>query len=78
MYKKQAVAFLIFVCLCNSPGYASQESVEIRKDCEDEVQTYGLVDPVEIQQLVNDCVANLTDQSQQEQYDDFEFSDERT
>ena len=78
MYKKLATSTIFFGCLINTPGYATEETEQIRKECENEVQAYGIVDQEEFQQLLNDCIASMTTQSPQEQTEDYQYSDERT
>ena len=78
MYKKLASSTILFVCLIDTPGYANEETEQIRKDCENEVQAYGIVDQEEFQQLLNDCIASMITQSPQEQTEDYQYSDERS
>jgi predicted component of type VI protein secretion system len=78
MYKKLAILTIFLASLINNQGYADEEIQQVRKDCENEVQAYGIVDPEEYQQALSDCIDNMTTTIPVEQNEDGRISNERT
>ena len=56
----QTIVTILFISLISQPVYANTEADQIKQDCNNEVQSYGITDTGELQQALADCIESMT------------------
>ena len=69
MHKILTIATILVVGLINIKAYATEETDQIRQECEMQIQSYGITDSEEYQQMLNDCIDSMSTANPMEQYE---------
>ena len=69
MQKILTITAILIVGLINIKAHATEETDQIRQECETQVQSYGITDSEEYQQMLNDCIDSMSPANPMEQYE---------
>lgn len=69
MKKTLTIAAILAISLITIEAYATEEDERIQQECEMQIQSYGITDIVEYQQMLTDCIDSMSTVDPMEQYE---------
>jgi hypothetical protein len=69
MKKILRIATVLVIGLINIETYATEEDEHIQQECEKQIDSYGITDIEEYQQMLTDCIDSMSTENPIEQYE---------
>ena len=78
MKKTLTLAAILASSLITIEAYATEENERIQQECEMQIQSYGITDIEEYQQMLTDCIDSMSTSNPTDQYESEDLPTDQT